>query len=360
MRAVELMHHVRSRFGRSDISWSLSNYVDRPWWAVPYFAFQGAMAFHARRSDYRRWISSARVPPADAPEVSVIMTMYRTGAHATEAVRSVLAQTWRKIDLIVVDDASPEGIPQELSSISKADGRLRVYRLSVNSGTYFAKNVGRLLSRAPLIATHDSDDKSDPDWLATHVSAHATFPWIVASQNHYLRVTADGGVVKNRGALSRPALMSMVYNHRALARSVGFFDSVRWAADREYSDRIIAALGKDKILRFDDRHYYALVRDGQLTAQSEVSLSAKGARDTDYMSPDRLAYITAADAWRAGRHPCDLHMPFPLRKRAFPAPQQMSPHSPGFDPSSVRVSGAGIDATVGELAVAYREEFLDA
>lgn len=359
-----ILKQAAAKLREQKLDWALANFTDRPLWSSPYFLFGIAASALARRKRYARWYARRGEVTDTSRKVSVVMTTYNTGRFVEKAVSSILNQSYPNLELIVVDDASSDDTFDILQALQKSDSRMSAYRLSRNSGTYFAKNVGRLISRGCYFATHDSDDTCHPDWLRFHVSAHESFPEIVASQNHYVRVDETGKVVLNRGSESRTALMSMVYNHRAIANSVGFFDSVRMAADREYSDRIILSLGKDRILRFDDRHYFALVREGQLTAESKVVLAATGNNDSDYMSPERLEYIRASATWYGTRHPLDVRMAFPLKERPFGVPERFHPHRsaegvPEFTGDKVEVTGPLWTRTVAELAEAYDREFVN-
>lgn len=358
-----ILNEAITRLKDQKLDWAIANFADRPLWSTPYFLAAIGLAAASRRARYQRWHASRGQVRDGSRKVSVLMTTYNTGPYVTKAVQSILAQSYSNIELIVVDDASTDGTFGILQDIEAAESRMSVWRLSRNSGTYFAKNVARLIARGELFATHDSDDTCHPDWLRTHVSAHESFPEIVASQSHYVRVDEAGRTVLNRGAVSRPALASMVYSHRAVARTVGFFDSVRMAADREFLDRIVRSVGKDRIMRFGDRHYFALVRDGQLTAESRVSLTSKSRDEAVFMSPDRMDYIRAAEAWYGTRHPNDLRMPFPLKGRHFPAPGRFHPHRDAagaveYPGAAVVASGARGSGTVAELAASYEREFL--
>jgi glycosyltransferase involved in cell wall biosynthesis len=89
-------------------------------------------------------------------EVSVIVPSFNRRALTARAVRSVLGQTWRDLEVVVVDDASRE---EEVYEPEPADaGRVRVIRQRVNGGVSVARNAGVEAAAAPLVAFLDSDD----------------------------------------------------------------------------------------------------------------------------------------------------------------------------------------------------------
>jgi glycosyltransferase involved in cell wall biosynthesis len=100
-----------------------------------------------------------------APTVSVIVPCYGGGAELRAAVDSALSQTFEDLELLVVDDASPEPIEPSLEGVD--DPRMRVLRRSRNGGPAAARNTGRAEARGAIIAPLDSDDSWLPGYLQT-------------------------------------------------------------------------------------------------------------------------------------------------------------------------------------------------
>lgn len=108
-------------------------------------------------------------PMAETPEVSVILPTYNRAAQLERAVRSVLAQTFRDLELIVVDDGSDDDTATRMRAIS--DPRL-VYLQEAHSGSAaVARNAGVRAARAGLLAFQDSDDEWLVDKLRRQVAA---------------------------------------------------------------------------------------------------------------------------------------------------------------------------------------------
>jgi cellulose synthase/poly-beta-1,6-N-acetylglucosamine synthase-like glycosyltransferase len=97
------------------------------------------------------------------PAVTVITPAYNASATILETVQSALAQTCADIEVIVVDDGSPEPIAATLVGVN--DERLRILRTERNQGVSGARNHALGLARAPLIAQLDADDLWRPDHL---------------------------------------------------------------------------------------------------------------------------------------------------------------------------------------------------
>jgi glycosyltransferase involved in cell wall biosynthesis len=96
------------------------------------------------------------------PAVSVVMSVYRDRAYVERAVQSILDQSFRDFELIVVDDGSDDGSYDLVAAFD--DPRIRILR-QTNHGLVDALNAGVRLARAPLVARQDADDISLPDRL---------------------------------------------------------------------------------------------------------------------------------------------------------------------------------------------------
>jgi glycosyltransferase involved in cell wall biosynthesis len=88
-------------------------------------------------------------------QVDVIIAAYERAQLLREAVQSVLAQSHADLNLIVVDDASPQPLAEQ---VNFPDSRFHFVRLAKNLGPGGARNAGVSAGKAPLVAFLDSDD----------------------------------------------------------------------------------------------------------------------------------------------------------------------------------------------------------
>lgn len=95
--------------------------------------------------------------------VSVIIPSYNRENTIVRAVNSVLNQTYKDIEVIVVDDCSKDRTLELLSSIK--DERLKFFKLEKNSGACVARNFGIEKANGEFIAFQDSDDEWLPEKL---------------------------------------------------------------------------------------------------------------------------------------------------------------------------------------------------
>lgn len=94
------------------------------------------------------------------PKVSVIIPVYNVERYLDRCVRSVLGQTLREIEVILVDDGSPDGCPAICDAYAREDTRVRVVH-KANAGLGMARNSGLDIATGEYVAFVDSDDFID-------------------------------------------------------------------------------------------------------------------------------------------------------------------------------------------------------
>ncbi|MFT3807423.1 glycosyltransferase family 2 protein [Arenimonas sp.] len=98
------------------------------------------------------------------PRVSVVMSVYNDVERVESAVRGILGQTLRELELIVIDDGSSDGSGELLDRLANEDPRLRVIHQQ-NAGLTRSLVLGCNEARGEFIARQDSDDWSHPSRL---------------------------------------------------------------------------------------------------------------------------------------------------------------------------------------------------
>ena len=96
--------------------------------------------------------------------ISVIIPVYRVEEYLSRCVDSVLAQTYENMEVILVDDGSPDGCPAICDAYAALDSRVRVLHQK-NTGLSGARNAGIDASHGKWLAFVDSDDYLAPRFL---------------------------------------------------------------------------------------------------------------------------------------------------------------------------------------------------
>jgi len=94
----------------------------------------------------------------NTPKVSIITVTYNREAYIREAIDSVLAQTFRDWEMIIVDDASTDNTEQIVKTYIDGESRIKYYRNEKNLGIAKTRNRGLKLASGQYIAPLDSDD----------------------------------------------------------------------------------------------------------------------------------------------------------------------------------------------------------
>lgn len=98
------------------------------------------------------------------PKVSVVVPVYKVEAYLNRCVDSVLAQTLKDLEIILVDDGSPDNCPQICDNYTQIDARIQVIHKE-NGGLASARNAGMKIATGKWLFFLDSDDWLEPDGL---------------------------------------------------------------------------------------------------------------------------------------------------------------------------------------------------
>ena len=91
------------------------------------------------------------------PIVSVIIPIYKVEPYLCQCVDSVINQTYQNLEIILVDDGSPDNCPQICDEYAQKDRRIKVIH-KVNGGLSDARNVGMEVAKGAYLSFVDSDD----------------------------------------------------------------------------------------------------------------------------------------------------------------------------------------------------------
>jgi glycosyltransferase involved in cell wall biosynthesis len=101
--------------------------------------------------------------------VSLVLTVFNTRQYLPTMLDSLVAQSFRDFEVIIVDDGSPDGSEVVYDKYCAEDPRFRAYRQE-NKGISVARNVGLSMARGRIVGILDSDDLLHPDFLQQMVT----------------------------------------------------------------------------------------------------------------------------------------------------------------------------------------------
>ncbi|WP_158630495.1 glycosyltransferase family A protein [Glycomyces terrestris] len=254
----------------------------------------------------------------DGPLVSVVMTCFEPGPELLTAVRSVLAQSWRNLELLLVDDASGPGYADLLVECGRLDERVRLVRQRTNGGTYRARNRALGMAEGAVITGLDSDDWAHPRWIERQIAPLLADPGLVMSVAEGVRCT--GGLepaVTPELRLTETRSTSVMFRAGEIRERIGFYDTVLKSADTEFKLRVQRHFGSGRVAFLRGRYLTAVRHRAGSLSESEVA--------AEWVSPARAAYENAFRHWhkrtRQGRSKPFLAASPP--ERPFPAPREL-------------------------------------
>lgn len=130
------------------------------------------------------------------PEISVIVPVYNVEKELNRCLDSILSQTYRDFELLLIDDGSADRSGEICDEYERMDNRISVFH-QTNSGVAAARNTGIKNSRGAYLVFIDSDDHVDPEMLRKLYDAVKTADADLAICNYYER-SADGSFIERR------------------------------------------------------------------------------------------------------------------------------------------------------------------
>ncbi len=273
---------------------------------------------------FNRLLGSAPSRVVDqGPLVSVLMAAWNAQDTVEMAVRSVLQQGWRNLELIVVDDCSTDGTWDILNRIAATDPRLRIFRNEINAGPYVSKNFALSQSKGAWITGHDADDWAHPDRVASQVawlgenkeSACLSGMLRMSERGEFVRFNPIGGNVID-GAC-RNAFISLMVDAHVFHGGLGYWDEVRVGGDSELIHRLQSIRGKE---------LQTVPKVTMLCLDNPVGLTnlkGLGHSESGGVSPHRRAYKRSFTKFHATIAPQTARLEFAAPQRRFKAASEM-------------------------------------
>ena len=238
-----------------------------------------------------------------AEKVAVIVPAYNVEAYVFRAIESVLGQTHRALELILVDDGSTDGTWDVIRRYAETDPRIKAVHQE-NRGVSHARNTGLDAMEAELFLFLDADDWLEEDAVAYLLSLRAQYPDALVSACGYdVWPTADGGFEKL--PMEAPGKLAVMDAHEALLQIGKRRFYLRAAYYKLYDARLLGGLR----FREDIHHgedglfvYEALLRSPAFVFSTEPKwdiLERTGSATHSPFNAKWMTAITAAEAMLA-------------------------------------------------------------
>jgi Glycosyl transferase family 2 len=223
---------------------------------------------------------------ARGPLISVVMAARDAATTLEVATGSLLAQTWRNLEVIVIDDHSTDSTLALAHGLAERDERLRVLSNTRTPGAYGARNSGLAAARGAFIALHDADDWAHPQRLERQMRCLGQDKGLTLCR--HVRVDLAGRPVCPR-TFPFVRLSPITATARAEAFAIlGPFEEVPVGADSEWLARFDARFGRRAAPRTREVGLIALWAPHSLSGSPTSGVAGEGVKA-------RIAYV---EAWR--------------------------------------------------------------
>ena len=207
---------------------------------------------------------------SDHPLVSVVLPVYNGQKYLAESVESVLNQTFRELELIIVDDASTDRTPLLAEEFQQRDPRVRLVRNPVNRKLPGSLNAGFALARGAYLTWTSDDNRYLPEAIGTMAAELERDP-AVGLVYASCDLIDEAGRKTGRWKAATPQwlychnVVKACFLYRAsLQRSLGGYDEGAWLM--EDWDFWLRAAAETRLRRIRRRLYEYRLHGGSLTA----------------------------------------------------------------------------------------------
>ncbi|BAC14878.1 glycosyltransferase (partial) [Oceanobacillus iheyensis HTE831] len=255
----------------------------------------------------------------NGPLVSVIIPAYNAEDGIQVAIESILSQSWTNLELLIVDDCSPDDTFNVIKAYEQKDSRVKVFQTPSNSGPYVARNIALQHAKGDFVTINDSDDWSHASKIELQAQHLVEHDQIIANTSEHARITEDMKLYR-RGTPGKyifPNMSSIMFRREPVLQKIGYWDSVRFAADGEFKRRLLKQFGTGA---------YVDLNTGPLSLprQSVTSLTGSSAFGYNgFFMGVRKEYVESLEYYHQDAE--NLYYPYPMVNRPYPVPEPMWP-----------------------------------
>ncbi|WKV07997.1 glycosyltransferase family 2 protein [Thermoanaerobacterium sp. CMT5567-10] len=172
--------------------------------------------------------------------VSIIMPTYNCEKYIEQAINSVINQTYKEWELLVIDDGSEDNTVEIIKELSKKDSRIRFVKNEKNQGVSATRNIGISLANGNWIAFLDSDDMWDKTKLEKQMKyAEKTSAEFLFTGSSY--INEDGEYYKGIFEVPDKVTYKKLRNHNVISCSSvlikkRLFDNIKMEKDDMHED----------------------------------------------------------------------------------------------------------------------------
>jgi glycosyltransferase involved in cell wall biosynthesis len=217
--------------------------------------------------------------------ISVIVPVYKTEPYLRKCLKSIIGQTYKNLEIIIVDDGSPDNCGKICDEYAALDSRIKVIHQK-NSGISAARNAGLKIASGEYIGFTDSDDWLDADMFETLYNGALEYNaditicgYYFVKGNKYREVREKHTVLYGREDAMHHLLLDETFTNHAWNKLCKrkLFEGVYYPHGRTFED--IATTYKlvekaDNVVFLNSCKYYYLQRDESIVGVGNIDSAA--------------------------------------------------------------------------------------
>ena len=239
-----------------------------------------------------------------SPLISIIIPVYNVEKYLDKCVASVVNQTYTNLEIILVDDGSPDNCPAICDQWQAKDSRIKVIRQE-NGGLSVARNEGLKIATGEFVGFVDSDDWIEPQMYELLLTALLETDADIAVCNYQIETEASNSNISNtelpvRKQYTPETALEKIFKWQEFIRNYVWnklyrrtiISDIKFSEGKLYEDvpwttKVIG--NSQKIVSIDCLLYHYLIRFDSLTRDGQYKL--RRLHDECEMIEQRLEYI---------------------------------------------------------------------
>lgn len=233
--------------------------------------------------------------------VSVIIPAYNAGEYVGEAIKSIQSQTYKDLEIIVIDDCSKDNTVDIVNEMAKKDNRINLLKNKENLGIGGNRNKGIEVAKGEYICWQDADDISLPQRIERQVEFLESHPDVGVVGGFIQFFSAHGDGATRRYAVDDSMLRATIFRYNPVAQPASMMRAECFDTVGGYDPKYRVSEDLDMLFRIGEHYQFGNVQDIVLRyRQTEGSLTASNLKAMEKATLTIRAHYSRSKAYHFG------------------------------------------------------------